>query len=133
MSVSGLAFAFFLTLAAIGLIIAPLLRPARTLDDPHASRREKLRLRYEQAVRNVRDLDEDHALGKIADEAYAADRALWLERGVQMLKALDALPAPHAESTTAAPAPLSDADLDAAIERAVQRARQRAEAPQEGM
>ncbi|MBK8024912.1 MAG: hypothetical protein IPK19_26710 [Chloroflexi bacterium] len=81
----------------------------------------------------LRDLDEDFALGKIEPSLYEQDRAVWIERGVQALKALDALGALPPEAPIPQPpaggavavgaAPASEEDLDAAVETAVRRAR----------
>jgi len=122
MSVGGLLIAFVLTIAVIALIGAPLLRrPGVSADSETVRRREKYGALYDRALRNVRDLDEDHALGKIDPDLYTADRAVWLERGVWALKMLDKV---ERQASDVPPAPpMTDADMDAAIDAAIARAR----------
>lgn len=115
MSVGGLIVAF-LALSLVVIVIAwPLARRDRTQAVPETRQRERLLAYYERAVRNVRDLDEDHALGKLAPADYARDRELWADRGAQVLKALDEL------DSAAAPLPaLSETEIDAAIEQRIE-------------
>jgi hypothetical protein len=125
MSLEGLLFAVVLTLVVVMISAAPLLlrRRAFTAGTVEERQRARLTLYYERALRNVRDLDEDHALGKIDPDSWAADRALWVARGVAALEALDALdraPLPARDQTDAA----IDRAIDAAIDAAVARARQ---------
>lgn len=132
MSITGLVIALILAAAVLVIVLAPLLthRPkTESVDDALAVRqRERLNAYYERALRNLRDLDEDHALGKIEPALYQSDRALWVERGVQALKALDSLDArvplvPPASADT--PDTVIDQAIDDAIEAAVQAAARR--------
>ena len=52
--------------------------------------RDELLARYERVISIIRDLDEDNATGKINADEYQAERALWSQRGVEVLKALEA-------------------------------------------
>jgi hypothetical protein len=135
MSLPGLLFALLLALFVLAWIVMPLLGrdDARTDAAPPEKQRERLLTYYERVLRNIRDLDEDHALGKIEDDEYTTEREAWAQRGAQVLEALDALggekptaaapaPAPAAASTRQKPA---DGTLDDAIEDAVKRYRQR--------
>lgn len=93
MSYEGL-FVSFVMAAAVALVIAlPLLR--RDTQRPHsnAQARDRLLTYYERVLTNIRDLDEDYATGKMLDTDHAAERELWMERGIQVLRALDELDA----------------------------------------
>ena len=127
MSLPGLIFALVLAAAVVIWIGTPLLRrETKTDDDPLLKKqRERLLVYYERVLRNIRDLDEDHTLGKIAEDHYARDREEWAQRGVQVLQALDTI----ADRTMIAATPAEDAAVDQAIddsiEAAIQRYRQR--------
>ena len=94
MSIAGLV-TFLILIALTSLFIAmPLLRKgsADTGDTLHIQmQKERLLVYYERVLTNVRDLDEDHATGKMPDADYAAEREDWMLRGVQVLRTLDAL------------------------------------------
>ncbi|MBK9750178.1 MAG: hypothetical protein IPO91_25860 [Chloroflexi bacterium] len=120
MSIEGVVFGLFM-IAVVALLIAlPLFSRPQT-DQLADKQRERLQLYYERVLRNLRDLDEDHALGKIEDDAYGAERALWVDRGVQVLKALDV----PAERAMIAPTPADDVAVDRAIDDAIEAAIQR--------
>ena len=117
MSSEGLMFGLFMIVVVTLLIALPLFSRAQA--DPLADKqRERLQLYYERVLRNLRDLDEDHALGKIEDEAYSEERALWVDRGVQVLKALDV----PAERAMIAPTSADDVAVDRAIDDAIEAA-----------
>ena len=73
--------------------------------------RERAARYYERVLTNIRDLDEDFSTGKISEEAYRAEREVWLERGIRLLRAMDQLEREDA-----------DADGAAEIERAIDEA-----------
>lgn len=130
MSLEGWVFALLLALFVLAWVLMPLFsrEKAQAEGDPLPEKqRERLLVYYERILRNIRDLDEDHALEKIAEDEYLRERAEWAERGVQVLQALDALPqretvaaAPSANSAAAA----DDDAIDEMIEAAVRRYRQ---------
>lgn len=122
MSVEGLVFALVLIVGVIGLIALPAF--SRPQADPLIDKqRERLQLYYERVLRNMRDLDEDHALGKLDDADYALERELLAQRGVQVLKALDTLPEHAMIADTPAETAAVDRAIDSAIEAAIQRYR----------
>ena len=92
MSIPGLLFALLLASLRPRLdrdAAAPA-RTAKPSDDPLLEKqRERLLIYYERVLRNIRDLDEDHALGKIDEDEYTREREEWAQRGVQVLQALD--------------------------------------------
>lgn len=116
MSVTGL-LASGLLLLVIGLAVAaPLLRQRHSNRLTLTTReRERALAYYERVLTNVRDLDEDFATGKIAPEEYEAERGVWVERGIKLLKLLDDLNAnQHIVASDA-----DDAAIDAAIDDAL--------------
>ncbi|MBL8132460.1 MAG: hypothetical protein JNL42_11430 [Anaerolineae bacterium] len=122
MSLEGLLFTLILAAAVLFIIAAPLLIRRRAQDAPGTTpgdlQRERLQAYYDRALSNLRDLDEDFALGKIEPALYEQDRAVWVERGVQALKALDLLASLHGAGDGSS----GDGDLDQAIEAAVKAA-----------
>jgi hypothetical protein len=132
MSIQGLLFALLLALFVLAWIGMPLLerKKAGTDESPPEKQRERLLVYYERVLRNIRDLDEDHALGKIEEAEYAQEREAWTQRGAQVLEALDALGETAPElmrkaTPSAATEDNADAAIDDAIEAAVKRYRQR--------
>lgn len=123
MSTEGLIGAIVLVGLTIAWVGAPLLRGnARhaTADHARQKRRERLLVVYERVITNIRDLDEDFATGKLAEGEYRADRETAVQRGIEVLKALDTLdgqPAavvrPYVDDETL------DREIDEAIEAAV--------------
>ncbi len=97
MSLPGLLVAL-VGLAVIVLFVAsPLLaRPrsgsasAAAVPSPSAAAAD-LASAYERIKSALRDLDEDHTLGKLDDDAYHAERERWLTEGARVLAALDSL------------------------------------------
>ena len=105
-------------LAVIAFVVArPLLEHISVPDTP-ASPSEQLLGQREQVLTQLRDLDFDHAMSKINEADYAAQRAQLVVQGVALLKQLDALGA-------AGEAAGSDGSADETIEAAVARRRGR--------
>ena len=125
MSTEGLLIAIVLAAVSLGWVVAPLVRNVSSrsrADETFAKRRERLLIYYERVITNIRDLDEDRATGKIAEAEEAAEREDWVQRGIQVLKALDALDE-ETPAVAAAPALVDevaiDRDIDDAIEAAI--------------
>ncbi len=118
MSIEALIITLVLSSAVLVWTLWPLLRRRRV--NPHLAeylkREEQLRVLYERVLTNVRDLDEDYNTGKITEDDYRQERALWVQRGVQVLKAMDIL---QAQIQAATPQTSEDADdeIEAAIAR----------------
>ena len=128
MSIQGLLFALLLALFLLAWIVMPLFQRDNPppQDDPLLDKqRERLLVYYERVLRNIRDLDEDHALGKMDEAEYTRERADWSERGVQVLQALDTLHAREVIAPTPAEDTAVDHAIDDAIEAAIRRYRQR--------
>jgi hypothetical protein len=125
MSNEGLLAAAVLTALTLIIVGLPLLgkarrKPENTLVD---KQRERLLVYYERVLRNIRDLDEDYALGKIDRLEYEGERELWAGRGAQVLKALDTLADQPMIAATSAEDAAVDSAIDDAIEAAVRDAR----------
>ena len=124
MSTQGIIIAVLLAAISLGWVVTPLVRHASgrsRADDALLKRRERLLIYYERVITNIRDLDEDRATGKIAEADYAVEREDWVQRGIQVLEALDAVgeetPAAHPSQPVDEAA--IDRDIDASIEAAI--------------
>lgn len=71
--------------------ITPLLQRKQGANASTQKQYERLLTHYERVLNNIRDLDEDHATGKIQIEDYAQEREEWVQRGIQVLMAFDEL------------------------------------------
>lgn len=128
MSPEGYIVAIVLTALTLIFVGMPLVGKKKKQGDSDPlveKQRERLLVYYERVLRNIRDLDEDHALGKLADAEYEQEREVWAARGVQVLKALDTLAeaAPAMITPTEAEDAAIDHAIDEAIETAVRKAR----------
>lgn len=124
MSIEGLT-AVLLVFAAAGLWVAvPYLRGRirSTQEDSQTHKQyERLVLYYERVLTNIRDLDEDLSTGKMSEQQHAAEREMWVQRGVQALQALDQLDVPKPavrETEERTPEPVNE-NVDELIEAAV--------------
>jgi hypothetical protein len=94
MSIPGLLMGLVLVLGVAAIVAAPLLRREAKDTSSEAQlqkQRERLLVVYERVLTNIRDLDEDHNTGKMPTGAYQEERELWVQRGIEVLKALDGL------------------------------------------
>lgn len=120
MSIAGLIATLIVSGVVLFAILWPLARPS-TAVNALSRQRERALAYYERVLTNVRDLDEDHATGKISDEEYTTERQYWVDRGVRVLALLDDLADEHEfvdryETDTAT--------IDAAIDEAIAKMRQ---------
>jgi hypothetical protein len=126
MSTTGLFASLIIVLVFLLWVMLPLLRsPHRQAVEIETStikrQRERLQVYYERVLRNLHDLDEDHATGKLSPEEHHTERERWVQRGIQALKALDQLDAQNLIAPVAADEATIDASIDEAIEAAVKR------------
>ena len=126
MSIAGLIAALILSSIVIILIAYPLIlrRTEETADSRSQKQRERLAQYYERVLRNIRDLDEDYALGKLDEDDYRRDRAVWLERGAEALKALDQI-APSVSTAPVVETNLEQDSTDEAVEAAIRAYREK--------
>ncbi len=78
-------------LLLVAFIVARPLIEGRRLDEAGPTPADDLLAEREGILAALRDLDFDHAMGKIADEDYAPQRAQLVARGVEALKQLERL------------------------------------------
>jgi hypothetical protein len=111
MDIGSLLFGLALLLVVVFVAAQPLLERPAAPGSP-ASAADALQAEREAILAVLRDLDFDHATGKITAEDYAAQRARLVQRGAEVLRVLDAQ---------------SDADpTEVDIERAIAARRRRA-------
>lgn len=117
MSIIGLISSIVLLLVSIAYIFSPLLMKVDLSAGSFRNRqRERALTYYERVLRNIRDLDDDLATGKIIEAEYDAERERWMTRGVELLRMLEQLDdAQNIVDDMGA----DDAEIDAAIEQAI--------------
>ncbi len=143
MSAEGLIVSLTLMVMVILWVGAPLLKRGVAQRQNNLSGQkqyERLLADYERVLNNLRDLDEDHATGKIQTETYEQEREPIVQRGVQILMALDKLdgdrkPDKHAKHAKPEVVPVvtpavhldhADDNVDDAIEAAILARRKKA-------
>lgn len=102
-------------------VASPLMQRSRTATTDQLlieKQRERLLIVYERVLGNIRDLDEDYTTQKISSEDYAAEREVWVQRGIQVLKTLDEVDEQHSITTSLMPDDI-DRAIDTRIEAAV--------------
>ena len=120
MSIAGLVFGLIILLVALIVIGAPLFRrqTGRVGEDALLQKqRERLLLIYERVLTNIRDLDEDHTTGKMQTSDYETERETWVQRGIQVLKAMDRLDEQHIITDA-----MDDEGIDQAIDDEIEQA-----------
>ncbi len=109
-----------LSLALIAIVLlwvaAPLLRhKPRFADQGEAISIERLSVHYERVLTALRDLEEDHRLGKLSNTRYTDEREHWMAQGIEILAELDRVGA-------LSPADQTVGELDAAIDHQIEKA-----------
>lgn len=95
MSFTGLLIAIVSAVVLAALIFDPLMRSSETGNavsveaDAIQRQRESLRLAYDAVLQTLRDLEEDHTLGKLSDSEYEAEKKRWNIEGVRLLRERD--------------------------------------------
>lgn len=123
MSIEGMIVSLALVLLSAAAVGGPLFSRARTAPTEDVllqKQHERLLMYYERVLTNLRDLDEDHTTGKMPDEDYAFEREIWMERGIEVLKALDTLTDHSLIAVNQKDVATADEALDAAIEQAIE-------------
>jgi hypothetical protein len=127
MSIAGIIAGIVLLVVTLFVLAQPFLQQRRNQQSELTAalaqkQRDELLTSYERVLATIRDLDEDHNMGKLAPETYQQERAYWMEQGILLLQQLepnaDAL---NTESSAVAQAETPEADkaLDDAIEKAI--------------
>ncbi len=92
MSTAGVMIGLGLALVVLVVVLLPVFGRREAV--PQGTETiDSLRVHYERVLTNIRDLDEDYALGKIQADFYNTQRALFASEGVEVLRRLDALQA----------------------------------------
>ncbi|HEX2907291.1 MAG TPA: hypothetical protein VHO69_10555 [Phototrophicaceae bacterium] len=122
MSIEGLMVSLVIFLAAVAFVASPFFQRSTSRYNADANvlqkQRERLGMYYERVLTNIRDLDEDFSTGKMQEADYQAEREEWVQRGIQVLKALDEIDQQHLLVPDADQEALDHA-IDDAIERAI--------------
>lgn len=120
MSIEGLLLSALMFTALLIFVGAPLLN-RRRFDTARAAQRqrERLSIYYERVLRNLHDLDEDYATGKLDASDYARERELWTQRGIAALKRIETLDAAHLLASASADEAQLDREIEAAIESTI--------------
>src|SRR5688572_25249646 len=91
MSTGGIfLFLAFLVIVA-AFVVWPLIIGRETTDRIKPSKLQQLHAEREAVLIAIRDLDFDHQTGKLLEQDYTTQRELLLQRGVELLKQIDAL------------------------------------------
>jgi hypothetical protein len=95
MSSAGLVLSLVVIVLTAGVLVLPLIRARRAAASPsdllHQQQREQLLNAYERVLFAIRELDEDFHTGKLSEEVYTSERAVWSEQGVTLLQSLERL------------------------------------------
>lgn len=121
MSFPGLLAALALTALVAAYVLAPLLRrePRTAAGNALSRQLDRVGVYYERVLSNIRDLDEDHATGKISSEEYHTEREAWMQRGVALLRLADEL----RQHNPLLGGRVTDTAIDEAIEQSIARFR----------
>ena len=120
MSLPGLFMGLVILVGILLFVVSPLMRPAGAgtpVDLLVEKQRERLLMVYERVLGNIRDLDEDLTTNKMSEADYTTERELWVQRGIQVLKTLDALNAKQILTES----PVAE-DIDRAIDNRIEAA-----------
>jgi hypothetical protein len=114
MSTAGIVAGIIITLAVALLTLWPLVAGLRGPKHKYdTDTLESAQVHYDRVLTNIRDLDEDYALGKVQADYYETERAKFVVEGVELLKQIDKL-----TPQSAVPA-AADNNLDDVIEAAI--------------
>ncbi len=123
MSIAGLIISFIIVALFLAWVLSPLFGRVQDQTDTTSAlerHRDRLTVYYGRVLRNLHDLDEDHATGKLNTEDYTQEREQWVQRGVAVLKAIDELDPQYLLTPEDADDATIDEAIDSAIESAIQ-------------
>ena len=89
MDIGSLLISAALAIVVAFVVAQPLVEGRNTREKP-VSQLDRLTAERETVLTALRDLDFDHATGKLSDEDYAPQRAALVAQGVEVLKQLEA-------------------------------------------
>ena len=104
MSTGGLILALAFLVGVVAFLLWPLLKPGPTDEegDTGLTRLQALHAEREAILIAVRDLDFDRQMDKVSEADYQAQRETLMQRGVDILKVIDALESDAIESAVRA-------------------------------
>ncbi len=118
MDIGSLLLGFALLLGVAFAVVRPLIEK-QGVKEKRLAPVEALAAQQDMLLNALRDLDFDHATGKIADEDYAPQRARLAAEGAAVLKQLDMMKVTLRAGDKAAPRRQTPANMDDGIEAAV--------------
>ncbi len=92
MSTEGTIAAVVMLVLGIAWLALPIVRrrfSASTEELARQKERDALTAVYERTLASLRDVEEDHLTGKLAQADYEAERTHWMDQGVAVLQALE--------------------------------------------
>lgn len=101
MDLGAILILLALVVAVAVFLAAPLMRSAHPRSMEDSQDVSELLAERDRIINSLQELDFDHNLGKVPEEAYPEQRADLLQRGAAILQELDTL-APRAASTKSA-------------------------------
>ena len=126
MSTEGTIAAIVMLVLGVAWLALPILRRRFSAGADELARqkeRDALTTVYERTLASLRDVEEDHLTGKLAQADYEAERAHWMEQGVAVLQELEKLGGKKSaklRKAFAAEQPASDQDADAMLDDAIE-------------
>jgi hypothetical protein len=124
MSIEGIGVAFVIALSFAVWIALPFIErviTVRSTRTPVERQRERLLIYYERVLRNIHDIDEDYATGKLSEDDYALERERWAQRGIAALRKLDELNSQNLVAPEKATVSAIDSAIDQSIESALEK------------
>lgn len=126
MSTEGTIAAVVMLVLGVAFLALPILRRRFSASADELARqkeRDALTTVYERTLASLRDVEEDHLTGKLAQADYEAERTHWMEQGVAVLQELEKLggkkPA-KLRKALAAEQPARGTDADAMLDEAIE-------------
>jgi hypothetical protein len=101
-----------ITLLVVAFLARPLVERRGSLVTSEEHQLSALEAERDKILTMIREIEMDHAMGKIRPEDFQVQRAALIARGSSVLREIDA-------RTEAPAAELAEADVDAAIEAAI--------------
>lgn len=122
MSTVGFIVGVVLVAVSLFAVLQPLLQRSKRLDAQSLiiERQHDHLLRfYEQCIASIRDLEEDHAMGKLITAEYETEREQWVQRAERVLKALHEIKKHQVLVEVDEQLATDDASLDQLLEDAI--------------
>ncbi len=119
MDIGSILIMLAITILVIAFIARPFAGRGGSLASEGEQRLSSLQAERDKILSLVQEMELDHAAGKIPDEDYLPQRTAVVQRGAEVLRAIDGLQTAKPQAT-----PRSGSELETQIESAVARLRQ---------